>query len=98
MADLTLDGFRYADLYDPERLKELAHRFYDEVDKADADLGERYAAYRDGAELGPVDESNLLIEVGRHLSPFIATLFGIETATDEHRDGSAQQAADRTGQ
>lgn len=87
MDDLKIDGGAYADLYDPARLKELAHRFYDEVQAADADLGRRYAEYRDGAEIGPVDESNLLIEVGRHLSGFVARLFGIDGAANEHRDG-----------
>ncbi|TFH21047.1 MAG: pyridine nucleotide-disulfide oxidoreductase [Myxococcales bacterium] len=87
MADLKIDGFRYADLYHPARLEELAHRFYAAVETADADLGQRYAEYRDGADIGPVDESNLLIDVARYLSPFVARLFGIGRAADQHRDG-----------
>ena len=77
MVDLKIDGFVYADLYDPARLRELAEKFYAEVASADPDLGKRYAEYRDGAQLGPVDESTLLIDVARHLSDFVARLFGI---------------------
>jgi hypothetical protein len=87
MPDLGIAGYCYADLYDPAKLKELAEQFYGEVAKADADLGTRYQAYLGGAEIGPVDESNLLIEVSRHLSTFIARLFRIETEAHEHRHG-----------
>ena len=87
MVDLKIDGFVYADLYDPARLRELAEKFYAEVASADPDLGKRYAEYRDGAQLGPVDESTLLIDVARHLSDFVARLFGIDGAAAEHRDG-----------
>ena len=33
--DLGIDGFRFSDLFDPVRLKDLAERFYAEVGKSD---------------------------------------------------------------
>ena len=87
MLDLQLDGFDYADLYDPGRLGELSERFYEAVERSDADLAARYRAYRDGAELGPVDESNLLVELSAELSRFVVALFGIEADAEEARAG-----------
>lgn len=44
---LGIKGWRYADLYDPLRLKELAEMFYRSVEASDPDLGRSYAAYRE---------------------------------------------------
>lgn len=79
---LGIEGWRYTDLYDPIRLKELAELFYESVDRADADLGRRYAAYREsgGKGLSPVDESNLIVALGPHLNRFVSRLFRVEPA------------------
>ena len=83
---LGLDGFRYSDLFEPARLRELDARFRSELEAADPALSARFEAYRagggsgGGAALTPPEESELLIAVGRVLGPFVARLFRVETA------------------
>ncbi|MCG3115795.1 MAG: FAD-dependent oxidoreductase [Candidatus Manganitrophus sp. SA1] len=79
---LGIDGWSYADLYDPLRLKELAEMFYRSVEASDPDLGRSYAAYREsgGKEISPVDESNLIVALAPHLDRFVSRLFRIEPA------------------
>ncbi|MCA1849476.1 MAG: pyridine nucleotide-disulfide oxidoreductase, partial [Acidobacteria bacterium] len=78
---LGLDGFRYSDLYRPERLRELAEIFYGEVQRDDPALHGALMSYVEtrGASLaGTKAESELLIAAAPHLSRFLARLFGIE--------------------
>ncbi len=84
---LGIEGFTYTDLYDPHRLKDLAELFYRELETADPDLGQQYAAYRkgQGEGLSPVDESNLIVKLAQHLDRFIARLFQIEQAVETNR-------------
>ena len=61
MADLKIDGFRHADLYDPARLEELAHRFYAEVEATDGDLGKTVDSLeRTEVEIGPITEEEII--------------------------------------
>jgi len=85
---LGIEGWHYGDLYDSLRLKKLAELFYQSVDAADFDLGQRYAAYREsvGKEISAVDESNLLVALAPHLNRFISQLFRIETALSDDAD------------
>jgi NADPH-dependent glutamate synthase beta subunit-like oxidoreductase/NAD(P)H-flavin reductase len=76
---LGIDGFSYADLYDPLRLKDLAERFYDEVEKEEpllADALRKYIA-SGGHGLERRVESKILTVAAPHLSNFIARLFRI---------------------
>src|SRR5438445_765221 len=77
---LGLPGFAYADLHDPRRLADLTLEFDRALQAADPTLFASFDAYRrDPKSLGPVDRSNLLIGVGRHVGRFIGVLFRIET-------------------
>ncbi len=78
MLTLGLDGFTYADLYDPARLADLTTEFRRGLAGADADLDRHYGDYLAGAELGPVEESTLLLALAPHLSGFVTRLFGIQ--------------------
>jgi NADPH-dependent glutamate synthase beta subunit-like oxidoreductase/NAD(P)H-flavin reductase len=73
-------GFSYADLYVPERLRDLHDVFLREVGDADPDLRRRWDAYRaDPDAPRPAPEVSLLyVRMAPYLSRFLATLFGIE--------------------
>ncbi|MCK6448325.1 MAG: FAD-dependent oxidoreductase [Planctomycetes bacterium] len=76
---LGVPGFTFADLHRPEKLAELQRSFVADLARADAALAERYQAYLgDQLSLTPPEESQLLIDVGRHVSRFVTKLFGIE--------------------
>ena len=75
---LGLPGFRFSDLHDARRLGDLAREFDRFLARADPALCGRFDSYRQASgALGPVDESNLLIAVARHLSRFVGLLFDI---------------------
>ncbi|HEX8246639.1 MAG TPA: FAD-dependent oxidoreductase [Pyrinomonadaceae bacterium] len=77
--DLGIAGFRYSDLYRPEKLKELAETFYAEMAKENPLLHEaltKYIAAR-GTDYEPKTESKILTDAAPYLSDFIARLFGI---------------------
>ncbi len=77
---LGLPEFTYEDLHDPHGLARLHQAFVTRLEADDAALAERYVAYRDSAGRtleGPV-ESELLVAVSRHVSRFLASLFGVE--------------------
>ncbi len=79
---LGMEGWTYADLYDPLRLKALAEIFYRTVEASDPDLGRSYAAYREnkGRGTSPIDESNLIVALAPHLNRFVSRLFKIDQA------------------
>ncbi len=82
-ADLRLgvSGFTYADLYRPERLRELAEIFYAEMEQAAPVVHRQlmdYLAAAGAALAGTKAESELLIAAAPHLSRFVARLFGIQ--------------------
>ena len=79
---LGIDGFSYPDLYKPERLKELADRFYREVDQADPDLGGKFRSYREtrGDGIPALEESDLIVKMAPYLGRFVARLFRIDEA------------------
>ena len=77
---LGISGFSYSDLYKPERLRELAETFYDEIKRENADLYDalmQYIAAR-GANYEQKVESKILTDAAPYLSNFIARLFKIE--------------------
>ncbi len=74
---LGVDGFRYADLYRPERLAELLTLFEKGLAAADGELAKAYQAHRASPEALPkAQAADLLIKVGPHVSRFVARLFG----------------------
>ncbi len=85
---LGIEGYTYADLYEPVRLRELAERFYDEVEKEEpllADALRKYIA-AGGQGLERRVESKILTDAAPHLSDFIARLFKITIARSELED------------
>nr|MBP9664713.1 FAD-dependent oxidoreductase [Pyrinomonadaceae bacterium] len=83
--ELGIDGFDYSDLFDAVRLRDLAERFYDEVEKQEpllADALRKYIA-AGGEGLERRVESKILTDAAPHLSSFVACLFGI---TNERAD------------
>ena len=88
---LGIEGFRYADLHDARRLADLTFAFDGFLRAADAALFARYAAHRDGsAALRGPDESELLLEVGAHVSRFVARLFGVEKEMARLREAAGR--------
>ena len=80
---LGIDGFRYSDLWDEGRLRDLAEAFQESVKQADSTLHGRWQRYAESVRaghpaLGPVEESELLIRMAAHLSRFVAKAFGVE--------------------
>ena len=83
---LGIEGFTYADLYRPRRLRDLAEAFYAEVKREDAVLHSALTGYVEsrGANLkGTKAESDLLIAAAPHLSRFVARLFRVEREREE---------------
>jgi NADPH-dependent glutamate synthase beta subunit-like oxidoreductase/NAD(P)H-flavin reductase len=78
--ELDLDlGLTYRDLYDPAALAHLDETFRTRLREADAPLSERFEAYRQSpASLHGPAESQLLVEVARHVEVFVAKLFKVE--------------------
>lgn len=78
--ELKLPGFKYADIYEAERLPVLDELFLRFMTQRDSQLAAQFMAYRNGAETGAVAESGLLIDAGRCLEDFLVVAFGVETA------------------
>jgi len=89
---LGVDGFRYGDLFEPERLAALDATFRAELNQRDAGLGRRFEGYRAGAPLSPPEESELLIAVARKLGRFVARLFDVEQAHQALLDRATREA------
>lgn len=79
--ELRIHGFKYSDLYNPLKLKELANRFYDSLKSENTELGEALSKYTDARAAGyeRLAESKILTDAAPYLSAFLAKLFGIET-------------------
>src|SRR5579883_351639 len=77
---LGVQGFKYSDLYKPERLRALAEAFYAEVKARDEKLHEKLSEYvksRGENLAGTRAESDLLIAAAPYLSDFIARRFDV---------------------
>src|SRR5215472_58940 len=92
--ELGVAGFRYPELHKPERLKLLHERFLEELEQAEPVLAGQFAAYRAAppAGLAPPAESELLIQVARHVARFVARLFHIEARHGAQQAAAAQEA------
>ena len=77
--ELGIEGFRFSDLFDAVRLRQLAERFYADLEGQDAVLHTaltKYIATR-GANYERKVESKILTDAAPYLSDFVARLFGI---------------------
>jgi NADPH-dependent glutamate synthase beta subunit-like oxidoreductase/NAD(P)H-flavin reductase len=77
--ELGIVGFKYSDLYDAVKLKELAEKFYDEVKEKNPLLYDALTKYIEshGEGFEKRVESNILTDAAPYLSNFIAAMFGI---------------------
>lgn len=81
MIDLVLKhGFKFEDLFESAKLKELTQKFYTYYNTSNQSSYERFSRYRDvnGEGYNELDTSNVIIESARYLDSFIVDLFGIK--------------------
>src|SRR5436190_3206165 len=82
---LGIEGFRYSDLFDPVRLRDLAEHFYADLEGQDTVLHSaltKYIAAR-GQNYEKKAESKILTDAAPYLSDFVARLFGITAERGE---------------
>ncbi len=91
--EINVPGFEYADLYEPQRLKELSDYFEAEVKKTDPQLSTDFAVYRacQGEGMKPQEISELLVRMAPQVGTFIAKMFNI---ISEHELQKASILAD----
>ena len=89
---LGIDGFTYADLYQPSRLRDLHDAFCARVADDDPDLWALWDAYRTAPETvtSPIERSDLIVRMAPHLSRFVAALFGVGEAAAAMKNDTAQ--------
>ncbi len=77
---LGVDGFAYADLHDPLRLKDLLGAFDAVLEAADSELYARYRAYHEskGEGMSPRELSDVLVRTAPYVGDFMARLFKAE--------------------
>ena len=76
---LGVAGFTYQDLHREDRLAALDEAFRAFLEVEDAEIAGRLAAYRgDPSSFDPLARSRILVDAGRVVGRFVATLFGIE--------------------
>ena len=83
--ELGIPGFHYSDLYDAVRLRELAEKFYAEIEEEDPLLHEALTQYikTKGENYEPRVESKILTDSAPYLSDFIARMFLINREREE---------------
>ncbi len=90
---LGIDGFTYSDLFDAERLKALAEKFYDEVAEREPALYDALSKYiaAHGQGFEKRVESQILTDAAPFLSDFVGRLFKISDARSELESTILQQ-------
>jgi NADPH-dependent glutamate synthase beta subunit-like oxidoreductase/NAD(P)H-flavin reductase len=78
--DLGITGFKYSDLFDAKKLREIAEKFYDEVKNENPILHDALMKYIEnrGAGYEKKAESKILTDSAPYLSEFIAKMFDID--------------------
>ncbi len=77
--DLGIPGFRYSDLFDAYKLKDLADEFYSDLKQKNPVVHQaltEYVANR-GEGYEPIPASKILTDSAPYLSEFVARMFGI---------------------
>src|SRR4028118_514900 len=83
--NLGIAGYKYSDLYDAAKLREIAENFYGEVKKENPILSEaltKYIAARGKGYEAKV-ESKILTDAAPYLSNYITRMFGIGAQRDD---------------
>ena len=75
---LGIAKFHFSDLYEPAKLKELHEEFWGFVGKTSPELKKKFESI-DSIPHTPQQESELLIEVAKHLGDFVGRLFNISS-------------------
>lgn len=75
---MGIAGFRFSDLFEPARLKDLFDVFVGELEKTSPDDAKTYATWRAGAYAKPEEISAAILAVAPHVSRFVAKLFQVE--------------------
>lgn len=90
---LGIAGFTYADLYRPDRLRDLASVFYDEIAGSDPELHRELTEYiaSRGTGYEKKTESAILIKAAPHLSSFLARMFDVELERSSQMEGVREQ-------
>ncbi|RPJ77320.1 MAG: hypothetical protein EHM24_00305, partial [Acidobacteria bacterium] len=89
---LGVPGFVYADLRDPDRLRDLHDVFLKEVMAEEPGLANRWEACRaEPHHVTAVERSTLLVEMAARVSAFVARLFGVERELDAVRTATLAQ-------
>ncbi|MCS6884842.1 MAG: FAD-dependent oxidoreductase [Acidobacteriota bacterium] len=85
--ELGIPGFRYADLYDLEKLRILEKRFYDEVESSDPKLWQEWKSYKEALGQGYDSkvESDLIVRMAKHLQEFLTKCFRLEQEIEHLR-------------
>jgi NADPH-dependent glutamate synthase beta subunit-like oxidoreductase/NAD(P)H-flavin reductase len=85
---LGIDGFTYADLYDPEKLHDLHELFDRWFAEQSPDHHARFDAYRQcrGEGMTPLARSEALLAAAPYVGHYVAKLFGIEREAEQFRD------------
>ncbi|MGC2234647.1 MAG: FAD-dependent oxidoreductase, partial [Pyrinomonadaceae bacterium] len=83
--ELGIVGFKYSDLYDANKLKELAEKFYDDVKEKNPLLSEALTKYIESHGIGYEKrvESNILTDAAPYLSEFVAGMFGVNREREQ---------------
>jgi NADPH-dependent glutamate synthase beta subunit-like oxidoreductase/NAD(P)H-flavin reductase len=84
---LGVPGFRYRDLFAPERLRDLYEQFCTELSASAPTTWTSYEAYRgsQGKGFSPEQVSEILLAVAPHVSAFVGRLFDVEREMDALR-------------
>ena len=86
MSALTLKhGFKFEDLFETEKLKELTEIFYGYYKSYDKESYNRFAKYSEAEGEGypEIEVSKILIESGRILDKFLIDFFSVEKESEE---------------
>jgi NADPH-dependent glutamate synthase beta subunit-like oxidoreductase/NAD(P)H-flavin reductase len=88
---LGLDGFTFADLHQPARLRDLYQRFVEQVKATEPELWAQWSQYREIPEsLNAIARGNIVVAMAPHVSRFLSALFSVGA------DADALVAATRT--
>lgn len=82
---LGIAGYKYSDLYDAEKLRELAEKFYAEVADEEPVLGSALKKYIEqrGENYEARVESKILTDAAPHLSAFVARMFNVSRERED---------------
>jgi NADPH-dependent glutamate synthase beta subunit-like oxidoreductase/NAD(P)H-flavin reductase len=91
---LGIPGFKYSDLFDAVRLKDLAGKFYAEVAEKEPVLHDALSKYiaSHGEGFEKRAESKILTDAAPYLSDFIGRMFGISREREELEKEVLQQS------